>query len=72
MEKSEIYKAVNAVQAHLASVGVSKTQTNRFDKYKFRGIDDIYNALAPALAENSALRQAKSRLPNLVLGVTSR
>ena len=52
MEKSEIYKAVNAVQAHLASVGVSKTQTNTFDRYKFRGIDDIYNALAPALAEH--------------------
>ena len=48
----EVYKAVNAVQAHLASTGVSKNQTNTFDKYKFRGIDDIYNALAPAMAKH--------------------
>ena len=48
----EVYKAVNAVQAHLAGTGVSKNQQNTFDKYRFRGIDDIYNALAPALAKH--------------------
>ena len=47
-----VYKSINAVQAELANIGVSKQQTNSFDNYKFRGIDDIYNALAPLLAKN--------------------
>ena len=48
-----VYKSINAVQAELAKQGVSKQQENKFDRYKFRGIDDIYNALAPLLAKNS-------------------
>ena len=47
-----VYKAINAVQAELATTGIVKTQTNTFDGYKFRGIDDIYNALAPLLAKH--------------------
>jgi hypothetical protein len=34
----------------MASVGaVGKDQKNEFQKYKFRGIDDLYNAVQPAL-----------------------
>ena len=29
---------------------VTKDQTNTFDKYKFRGIDDLYNAVGPVFA----------------------
>lgn len=47
-----VYKAINAVQKDLAETGVVKSQTNTFDGYKFRGIDDIYNALAPLLAKH--------------------
>jgi SLT domain-containing protein len=47
-----VYAAINAVQKALAISGITKTQTNTFDGYKFRGIDDVYNALAPLLAEH--------------------
>jgi hypothetical protein len=47
-----VYAAINAVQKELAATGIVKTQTNTFDGYKFRGIDDIYNALAPLLAKH--------------------
>lgn len=47
-----VYKAINAVQTDLAKEGIGKTQTNTFDNYKFRGIDDIYNALSPLLAKH--------------------
>jgi hypothetical protein len=47
-----VYKAINAVQADIARIGISKSQENKFDNYKFRGIDDIYNALAPLVAKH--------------------
>ena len=47
-----VYQAISAVQMSLAKLGIEKVQENKFDKYKFRGIDDIYNALAPLLAQN--------------------
>jgi hypothetical protein len=48
----EVYKAINAVQAELAKIGISKDRRNTQGAgYNFRGIDDIYNALAPLLAE---------------------
>lgn len=31
---------------------IGKNQTNSFDKYKFRGIDDVYNAIHPALVKH--------------------
>ncbi len=48
-----VYKAINAVQADLASVGIGKNQQNTHQRYNFRGIDDVYNALAPSLAKNN-------------------
>jgi len=45
-----VYRAINAVQAELAKVGIAKSRTNTQGQgFKFRGIDDVYNALAPAL-----------------------
>jgi hypothetical protein len=46
-----VYKAINAVQKIMAGASISKGQFNKYDKYSFRGIDDVYNALGPALAE---------------------
>jgi hypothetical protein len=48
----QVYKAINAVQSDLARSGIGKDQTNTFDNYKFRGIDAVYNALAPLLAKH--------------------
>jgi hypothetical protein len=50
-----VYSAIAAVMGDLAKSGISKDQTNTFDKYKFRGIDDVYNALAPLLSKHGLL-----------------
>lgn len=50
-----VYKAIAAVMGDLAKQGISKAQENKFDKYKFRGIDDVYNALAPLLSKHGLL-----------------
>lgn len=48
-----VYKAINAVQAALSKTGIAKDRTNsQGSGYKFRGIDDVYNAVAPLLAEH--------------------
>lgn len=46
-----VYAAIASITGKLAKTGISKEQVNTFDKYKFRGIDDVYNAVAPHLAE---------------------
>jgi len=53
MEPKKVYSAIVAVQAALAKEGIAKDKTcTQGATYKFRGIDDVYNALAPLLAEN--------------------
>jgi len=47
-----VYERIAAVQGALAKHGIGKDSVNSFDKYKFRGIDAVYNALAPLLAEH--------------------
>lgn len=49
---SAVYKAINAVQADLAKVGISKDRKNEAQGYKFRGIDEVYNVLSPLLARH--------------------
>jgi hypothetical protein len=49
----QVYKAINAVQAELAKVGISKDRRNtQGSGYNFRGIDDVYNAVSPLLAQH--------------------
>lgn len=47
-----VYAAIAAVQGELARHGIAKDSENTFDRYKFRGIDAVYNALAPLLAKH--------------------
>ena len=47
----EVYKAIAQVAEKMSQVGISKTNKNQQQGYKFRGIDDVYKALAPALVE---------------------
>ncbi len=58
-----VYTAITAVMAHLAEVGIGKDRKNEQQGYAFRGIDDVYNALAGVLAKNSLciLPQVKHR-----------
>lgn len=51
MSEKKVYAAIAAVTAKLAKEGISKDRKNDQQGYKFRGIDDVYNALAPFLAE---------------------
>jgi hypothetical protein len=46
----KVYEAIASVTANLSKEGISKDRKNEAQGYKFRGIDDVYNALAPFLA----------------------
>lgn len=47
-----VYAKIAAVQAALAKVGIGKNRCNQQQGYNFRGIDEVYNTLAPLLAEH--------------------
>ena len=49
----EVYKSINDVQAAICETGISKSRINQQGAgYKFRGIDDVYNAVSPLLAKH--------------------
>ena len=49
----QIYALLPKVMESISVIG--KEQTNTFDKYQFRGIDDVYNAVQPALVKHSVV-----------------
>lgn len=51
METKKIYTALIEVMKDIGSIG--KDRYNQKQNYKFRGIDDVYNALQPALIKHS-------------------
>lgn len=46
-----VIRAINAVSAELAKEGISKSRNNQQQGYKFRGIDEVLNALSMILAD---------------------
>lgn len=52
---SGVYAAISAVMHDLAEHGIGKDRDNLQQGYKFRGIDDVYNALAPLLVKHGLL-----------------
>jgi hypothetical protein len=52
MSAPNVYACIAAVSAEIAQTGISKSRNNQQQGYKFRGIDDVYNALAPILAKH--------------------
>jgi hypothetical protein len=46
----KVYEAIKNVAAQMAKDGISKSRENKEQKFKFRGIDETLNALAPVLA----------------------
>lgn len=50
-----VYKAISAVAREMAEKGISKDRENQQQRFMFRGIDQVYNALAPALVRNGLL-----------------
>lgn len=49
---TQVYSAISAVQAEIAATGIGKHRRNQQQGYNFRGIDDVFNALAPILAKH--------------------
>jgi hypothetical protein len=47
-----VFAAICGVMEDLAREGISKDRRNQQQGYNFRGIDDVYNALAPFLAKH--------------------
>ncbi len=50
MDNALIYEAINKTMADIGSIG--KNNKNTYDNYQFRGIDDVMNALYPAMVKN--------------------
>ena len=51
-----VYAAINAVQREISVTGISKDNaTTGGAKFKFRGIDDVYNALSPIIAKHDLI-----------------
>jgi len=49
----KVYAAINKVQAALSHTGIAKDRKNQQGSgYMFRGIDDVYNAISPLLAQH--------------------
>jgi hypothetical protein len=48
----KVYEAIAEVAAELAARGISKDSRNQAQGFNFRGIDAVYNALAPLLAKH--------------------
>ncbi len=47
-----VYRAISAITADLAKVGIAKSQRNESQGFAFRGIDQVYDALAPLLPKH--------------------
>lgn len=52
MNEGNVYALIAAVAEEVAKTGIAKARDNIQQNYKFRGIDDVYNALAPILAKH--------------------
>ena len=50
-----IYQKISAIQKALSAVGIGKGKKNQQQGFMYRGIDDVYQAMAPLLAEHGVL-----------------
>ena len=47
-----VYAAISAVSEEISKVGIAKDKRNDVQKFNFRGIDDVQNAISPLLAKH--------------------
>ena len=52
MTTPNVYQLIAAVSGELAQHGIAKGRKNQAQGFNFRGIDDVYNALAPVMARH--------------------
>ena len=48
----KVYQAINKVQDALSKIGIAKDSKNQVQNFNFRGIDAVYNAMSPLLAQH--------------------
>lgn len=51
----QVFLSVCEIQGELSKEGIGKDNTNKQQGWKFRGIDDVYNAIAPKLAKHKVV-----------------
>lgn len=51
----EVYKAIASIIGEMSKEGIGKDSTNQQQRWNFRGIDAVYNALAPKLANHQLM-----------------
>lgn len=51
----EVYKAIASIIGEMSTEGISKGSKNQQQGFMFRGIDAVYNALAPKLAKHNLM-----------------
>lgn len=51
-DKMHVYEAIAQVTEAMSKEGIGKNNKNAMQGYKFRGIDDVLNALSPLLAKH--------------------
>lgn len=51
-EGGNVYQLISRIQAALSKEGITKDRNNAQQGYKFRGIDDVFNAVAPLLSQH--------------------
>ncbi len=56
-QSGKIYEAIPLIMAEIDPVG--KNQVNTQQKFKFRGIDDVYNAIQKVMAKHGVFNTAK-------------
>lgn len=50
-----VYAAIKHVMEDMARAGVGKNQTNTQQNFKYRGVDDVMDALAPSLSKHGLI-----------------
>lgn len=53
MTTARVYQAITAITLQMSQDGISKSRKNEQQGYRFRGIDDVLNALSSMLAKNN-------------------
>lgn len=51
----KLVERLSAIAAELSADGIAKTRNNQQQNYKFRGIDDVYNALSRSLSKHGVV-----------------
>lgn len=48
----KVYESIAAITGELSKIGIAKSDTNKTQNYKFRGIDAVYGTLSPLLSKH--------------------